>query len=464
MTSHGKQELDVQVEVKELEGGQVELHVTVPSEPVAKVRENVLREFSRRANIPGFRKGKAPRSLLERFVDPEILNEQIVDKLVGDAYDVAAKKASVDALDRPRIADAELNDEGALTFTATITRRPAIELGEYKGLQATRIITPVTDEQVQSELDRLRMRRARYTVMADDDPVAAGDLVVVDYDMIVDGGKIEDKSTTGYPLEIGSDQLFPEMNDALPGAKTGEVREFEVSYPETHPDATLAGKTATFKVTITAARRRTMPELDDEFAQQVSDLKTMEELRARVRENLEAIGKAMADDEVRNQLVRRVSEGAALTVPEALVGREVDSRIEEAEAELDRRGLTLTQHLRNIGQSFEDWRAEVEREARAAARRALVLDELGEREHIQVTDEELHEEMHRRAEIESISIEEVHKRYDDPATLNRLVTRFYQRKAIQFLLDHAEVKDEVVEPAPDDEGAGAITEAAPGEE
>jgi trigger factor len=251
---------------------------------------------------------------------------------------------------------------------------------------------------------------------------------------------------------VGKDELFPEMNQALPGAKVGEVREFQVSYPETHSDASLAGKTATFRVTVTEARRRQLPELDDEFVKQVSDLATLEELRARVRENLGGIGKAMADDDVRSQLVRQVSEGATLDVPEALVGREVDSRIEEIEAELERRGLTLNQHLRNTGQSFEDWRADIETDARAAARRALVLDEIGEREKIKVTDEEIHGEMHRRAEIERIPEREVHERYEDPAMLNRLVTRLYQRKVVQFLLDNAEVTEETIEAEGEVEG------------
>ena len=447
MTSPAKQELDVQVEVEELEGGQAKLQVTVPAEPVAKVREEVLKTFSRRANIPGFRKGKVPRALLERYVDQDSLRERIIETLVSDAYDAAVEKAGVEPLNRPEIDDAELRDEGTVTFSATVTRRPKIELGEHKGLKVTRHITLVTDVQVDAEMERVRSRRAQFRELPADAAIEKGDLVVVDYEMFLDGEKREEASVAGYPLEIGTDQIFPEMNDALPGAKVGEIRDVQVSYPQDHSNAALAGKTAIFKVTVKEARRRQLPELSDEFAKQVSDLQTLDELRRRIRENLEAVGKAMADDDVHSQLVRQVTEAATLTVPESIVGREVDSRIEDIEAELDRRGLTLHQHLRNIGQSFEDWRADIETDARSAARRALVLDEIGDRENIKVTDEEVHEEMHHRAEVENVSEEEIQRRYHDSATFNRLVTRLYHRKIVQLLLDNAEVTEEIIEPS-----------------
>jgi trigger factor len=466
VTSPGKQELEVEVEVKELEGGQVELQVRVPPEPVGKARNEVLKGFGKRANIPGFRQGKAPRSVVERFVDQDALQEQIIDSLLENAYDAAVEKAGVDPLDRARIREATLAEDGALTFLAALTLRPKIELEEYKGLDVTRRVSPVTEEQVAGELERLRVRRSEFRELPEDGVVEKGDLAVVDYDMSVDGEKREDASAQGYPLEVGADQLFPEMNEALPGAKVGEAREFEIAYPEDHSDESLRGKTAQFTVTVREARRRQLPELDDEFAKQVSDLETVEALRERVRENLDAIGKAMAEDDVRTQLVRQVTEGATLDVPEALVGREVDRRIEEIEAELDRRGMTLRQHLQTRQMSFEDWRADIETEARAAARRALVLDEIGEREKIQVTDEEVHEEMHRRAEAEGVKEEDIHERYADSQELNRLVTRLYHRKIVQSLLDNATVTEEVVEPEAEEteEGAAPEVEATEAEE
>jgi len=455
VTSPDKKDLDVEVEVKELEGGQVELAVKVPPEPVKAVRDQVIKAFGRQTNIPGFRKGKAPRSVLERNIDQEALKDQIVETLLPDAYDAALEKSGLKPLDRARIGEADLSEEGALTFSAAVTLRPEIELGDYKGLKATRRITRVTDAHVESELERLRSRRAEFQDLDAETKIEKGDLVVVDYDMLVDGEKREDASASGYPLEVGADQLFPELNEALLDTRLAETLDVEVAYPDHHSDSSLAGKTALFKVTVKEARRRRMPDLNDDFAKQVSDLDTMEALRTRIHENLEAMGRAVAEQEAREQLVRQVSDASSLDVPDVVVNREVDRRIDEITEELERRNLTLHQHLRNIGRSFEDWRADIEAEARQVARRALVLDEIGEREEIKVEDEEIREEIVHRAEREGISEDALKERLSDSTELNRLVTRIYQRKVVGLLVDNAEIAEEVVEPEADDETAAA---------
>jgi len=448
----GRQEkkgLEVEVEVNELDAGQVELAVRVPAEPVSRIRDQVLRAFARRASIPGFRRGKAPRAVLERYVDQEALKEQIIGELLEAAYDAAAEKAGIQPLGRARIADADLTEEGALTFKATVTLRPQISLGEYKGLKAVRQITAVTDSQVEAELERVRSRHAQFGELPPEAAIEKGDLAIVDYEMLVEGEKREDASASGYPLEVGADQLFPELNEALLGGRPGDVREFDVNYPQDHSDQSLAGRSAHFRVTIVQARRRQLPALDDEFAEQVSDLHTLQELRDRIRGNLETIGQAIADEEVRNQLMRQVSESASLDVPEMIVGRETDRRIDEITEELERRNLSLHQHLQQIGRSFEDWRADLEAEARQAARRALLLDEIGRREKIEVTEEDLDGEIHRIAKAENMDAERIHERLRDPAEMNRLATRLYHRKVLQFLVDQAEISEEIVEPKPE---------------
>jgi len=454
VSSPGNRELDVDVELKELDGGQVELIVRVPPAPVNEVRNRVLKSFGRRADIPGFRKGKAPRSVLERHIDREAFKEQIIDTLVEDAWDAALEKAGVKPLDRAQVRDADLGEDGGLTFSATVTRWPPIELDEYKGLEVTRHVTQVTEQQVEAELERLRSRRTRFEQLAQGDAVEEGDLVVVDYEMFVEGEKREDASASGYPLEVGKDELFPELNQALPGAHPGDVRDVEISYPEDHSETSLAGKTAQFKVTVREARHRRLPELNDDFAKAVSDLETIEALRGRVRENLDMMGKAIADEDVRNRLVGNVSEAASLDVPQALVDRETHRRMEDIEEELGRRGLTVQQHLQNVGQSFEDWRADVESDARQAARRALVLEQIGESEKLEVSNEEIEEEIRRQAEAEETEPEALRKRLSESGGLGRLVTRAYHRKIVQFLVDNAKVTEEIVEPDAQEEQTG----------
>lgn len=464
MASPDKPHLDVEVEVKPLPGGQVELSVRVPAEPVRGTRDQVLAQFARRANIPGFRRGKAPRAVVERYVDQQALKEQIIDALLTDAYEQAREKAGIKALDLARIANADLTAEGALTFQATLTVRPEITLGDYKGLQATRHITPVTDSQVEAELERIRSRHSHFTELPAESGIAPGDLAVVDYEMFVDGEKREEASASGYPLEVGADQLFPELNKELLGARPEEARDFEVTYPEQHSDPSLAGKTARFHVTVRQVRRRQLPDLDDEFAWQVSDLETMAALRDRIRQNLETIGRAIAEEDLRSQLLRQVSESTSLDIPQALVDRETDRRIDEITQDLERRGLGLQQHLRQAGLSFEDWRADLEAEARQTARRALILDEIGEREKIEVTDEEIEAEIHRLAEAEHMDPDRFRERLHDSAEMNRLANRVYHRKILRFLVDQAQVTEEIAPPgeeAPEASATGTPDEAAP---
>ena len=462
MTAPAKEKMDVEVESKQLEGGQVELDVRVPAEAVRKIREQAVSNFARRADIPGFRRGKAPRAVIERYMDQAALKEQIIDSLLADAYDAALEKSGIEALDRPRIFDQDLTEDGSLTFKAAVTVRPEITLGEYGGLQVTRHVTPVTDQQVDVELARLRSRHAQFTDLPEGAGIEKGDLAIVDYDMLVDGEKREDASASGYPLEVGADQLFPELNDALIGARPGETREFEVSYPEHHADPSLAGKTARFEVTVTQARRRQLPELNDEFAKQLSNLDTMDALRDRVRQNLEVIGRAIAEEDVRDQLVRKIAESATLDVPQVIVDRETDRRADEFTEELERRSLTLHQYLQQNNRTFEDWRADIEADARQTARRALILGEIGEREKVEVTDEELHAEIHRLAEDERTDEERLRQRLHESGELHQVYHRLYHRKIIQFLVDNAQITDEIVEPA-EEESAEDTAEATEGQ-
>ncbi len=449
MSTGSTPELEVEVETQELGGGEVELAVRVSPEEVGRLRRRLISAFARRLDIPGFRRGKAPRALVEQQVDRKRLDEQVMEELLEPAYEQAMEKTGIESLGRARISDSAISDDGAFTFKAVVIRRPEIELGEYRGLKAVRHITAVTDAQVEAELARLRSHYARFVELPEDGALEKGDLALVDYEGYVEGQKVEQASASGYPLEVGADELFPELNEALPGARVGETREVSVASAPEQLGPEYAGKQIVYQVKVTSARRRELPPLDDEFAKRVSDLDTMEALRKRIRENLEEIGRAIAEDAVRNDLTRQVCEGARLDIPDALVSQMVDRRVADIEEELQKRGRSLAEHLRNQGISAEDWRADLEVEIRDDVRRALVLDEIGTREKIQVGDEEIKEEIARLAQSRGVSEEEIRKELGAPEQFNRLVTRLYHRKVVQFLVDNAEISEEVVEPADD---------------
>lgn len=470
MSTPSRPEFEVEVETEELGGGEVQLSVRVPSEEVNRLRRRLVSAFARRLAIPGFRRGKAPRALVEQQVDKQRLEEEIMEQLLEPAYDRAVEKTGIESLGRARISDSTIAEDGSFTFKAALIRRPEIRLGEYRGLKATRHITAVTEAQVEAEMERLRSRYARFVELSEEETLAKGDFALVDYEGYVEEEKVEQASASGYPLEVGADELFPELNEGLLGARVGETKELNVASAPEHLGPEYAGKQIVYRVKVTSARRRELPPVDDEFAKQVSGLDTVEALRERIRENLEAIGRAIAEEGVRDDLTRHVCEGARLEVPASLVTQMVERRVAEIEEELQKRGRSLIQHLQNQGISVEDWRADLEMETRDDVRRALVLDEIGTKENIQIGDEEIKQEIARIAEREGVSEQEVRRQLSTQEQFNRLVTRLYHRKVVNFLVDNAEITEEVVEPTEetptsDATPAGQTQEAdSPGEE
>ena len=454
MTTPSSPQLDVEFETNEMQGGELELIVRVPPEQVSPIRERIISTFARRVNIPGFRKGRAPRAIIERHLDAEALKQEITEHLLESAYEAALEKAGIKALGRARISESAIADDGAFTFKTVLSRRPEITLGDYQGLKATRHVTRVTEAEVGGELERLRSRYAKFAELPPDGAIEKGDLVIVDYEGYVDGERVEQACASGYPLEVGVDELFPELNEALLGGRVGETKEITTASAPEHFGPDYAGKPVIYKAKAASARRREFPALDDAFAKQVSDLETLEALRQRIHSNLEVIGRAVADDGVRSDLTRQVCEGASLEMPPAFVGRAVDRRVAELEEEVQRRGMSLSQHLSRLHRSFDDWRADLEIEVRDDVRRALVLDEIGTREKVEVSDEEIEAEIARIAEQERTTPEKVHEQLHDSEAFNRMATRLYHRKIVQFLVDHAEVAEEVAEPSAEEGPTG----------
>ena len=454
--------MEVQVQVEELEGGESALSVEVPSSVVRETRERVLQELSSRVSLPGFRRGKAPRSLLARYLDEERLREQLLDRLLPQACEAALEKAGIQSLDRPRLEQPELTEEDRLVFKAVVTRKPPVNLPEYKGLKLRKPPAAVGEEQVQAELERLRASHRRF------EPVTgraaqAGDLAIVDYDLLLEGQVKPGAGAKGYPLVIGSDNLFPQLNDALPGLEVGQTKAVVVSYPADYFDPELAGKQAEFRVTLGEIREQVLPDLDDDFARRASKCQTLQEVRERARRNLEEFATMVAEAELRNRAVREVVDGAELSLPEALVGREVDAAIDRETERLERQGLTLEQHLRQTGGTFEQWRKELELEARQAVKQLLVLDAIGEREKVEVSQEDLEAEVARVAAADEITQEGARERLLAKGELERTAGRLFRRKVVDLLVASAEVTEEpaATEQTKEEPGGEAQAESSP---
>jgi len=434
--------------------GTVRLVVKAEPAEVERAADEVYRDVARRASVPGFRKGKAPRALLEQQVSPDEARRMAVDDMAPAAVAEGLREAGIEPFVRPDLEKADLEDDGSATFVASVTPRPKVELGEYRGLAVVRPAIEVTDEQVETQLDRVRERYARYEPVQDR-PAQAGDLALVDYDLEAEGQVVEGQSTHGYPSQIGNDSLFPELNEKLPGMKPGEQIRIPAAVPEDHADAAVAGKQGEYVVTLRELKRRVVPELTDEMAQEAHNVSSAQELRDATRGLLERLAREEAEDRLHGDLLDKVMEGARVSVPAAIVRAEARARLERFEEELRARGRSLEDYLDERHMDAERWLRNEEMQARMDLERMLALEEVGRREGIEVSQEKLSDEIAGIARRTGSSADRVRKALRARG-MDRLADRVRHDKVLQFLVDHADITGEgeaAAEPAaqPDSE-------------
>jgi trigger factor len=446
------------------EDGRIAITIKADPAEVSQAVDAVYRDLARRANIPGFRKGKAPRALLEQQVGQEEARRLALDHLAEPAVIEGIKEAGVEPFTAPQLGKAEIQEDGSAVFVASFEPRPKVELGEYLGLKAVRPHIEATDEQIEAQLDQTRERFARHEP-AGDRPAQQGDLALVDYDLMIDGQVVEGQSTHGYPSQVGGDTLFPELNERLPGVKVGEQARIPATFPADHPDAALAGKQGEYVVTLRELKVRVLPELTDEMAREAHNVESVEALREVVRQLLERMAQGEAEDRVRESLLDQVMANSRVEVPHALARREARARLDRLETDLRRDGRRLQDHLREEGMDAERWLRNEEMSARWALERMFVLDEIARREGIDVSQDEISNEISGLARRLGSSAERVRKRLAE-RDMDRLADRIQRSKVLRFLVEHAEITNEAgAEPETDDregpEDAAAIASSEP---
>jgi len=423
--------------------GQVRLSVKVKPDELRQAVDAVYRDLSRRAKIPGFRKGKVPRALLEQQVSIEEAQRLALEEVAELAVLQALKQAGIEPFLLPKLEKAEVEPDGSAVLEITVLPRPQVELGAYTGLKAVRRVAEITDEQVEEQLYKTRERYTRWEHVTDR-PAEPGDLALVDYDLVIDGTVVEGQSTHGYPSQIGADTLFPELNDKLPGLRVGEQVRIPAAFAADHRDSSLAGKQGEYVVTVGEIKRRVVPELSDEMAREAHDADSVEQLRQVVRTLLERIAAQEAEDQLRGDLLDQVMASSRVKVPAALVHRETEARLDSFETRLRRQGMNLAEYLREQGIDRERWLRNEEMSARRALERMLVLDEIQRREGIEATEQEVSDQIAAIAERSGSSAERVRKQLKDEG-VERIADRIERNKALQLLVDRAEITNE--EPA-----------------
>jgi len=383
------------------------LTVEVEASEVTKGLDEAFQKVVKTINVPGFRKGKLPRPIFEQKFGIESLYNDALDIILPVAYGKAVEEAGIEPVDRPEVSVEQMEKGKTLIFTAKVTVKPEVKLGEYKGLEVEEMDAAVTEEDVQAELTRLQEQQAEL-VVKEDGVVEKGDTAVIDFEGFVDGVAFEGGKGDNYPLEIGSGSFIPGFEDELVGAKTGVETDVNVTFPEEYHSADLAGKAATFKVTVHEIKGKVLPTLDDEFAKDVNDeVETLADLKAKLKTDLEASKKAQAENSLRDALVEKATENAEVEIPEVMFENQVDNMIKDFEQRIAQQGLNLDLYYQFTGAKEEDLRAQMRKDAEIRVKTDLVIDAIIAAEKIEATEEEMTEELNRLSEMYNIPAEQL---------------------------------------------------------
>ncbi|KRT94057.1 trigger factor [Bacillus glycinifermentans] len=415
------------------EGNEGVLTVEVDADTFNKALDYAFKKVVKQVSIPGFRKGKVPRGLFEQRFGVEALYQDALDILLPVEYPKAVEEAGIEPVDRPEI-DVEKIEKGEnLIFTAKVTVKPEVKLGEYKGLGVEKDDTAVTDEDVQNELKSLQERQAEL-VVKEDGKVEEGDTVVLDFEGFVDGEAFEGGKAENYSLEVGSGSFIPGFEDQLVGLEAGAEKDVEVTFPEEYHAEELAGKPAVFKVKIHEIKAKELPELDDEFAKDVDEeVETLAELTEKTKKRLEEAKENEADAKLREELVLKASENAEIDIPQAMIDTELDRMMKEFEQRLQMQGMNLDLYFQFSGQDENALKEQMKEDAEKRVKSNLTLEAIAKAEDLQVSDEEVEEELSKMAEAYNMPVENIKQAI---GSTDGMKEDLKIRKAIDFLVEN----------------------------
>ena len=416
---------------------EVKLELTVEDNRFDEAMKKVYFKTAKYFNIPGFRKGKAPMNIVEKYYGKEIFYEDTFNELVPEVLEDALKENKIEAVSRPDIDVKQIGKGQDLIFTAVFQTKPEAELGKYKGIEIKKIEYTVKDKDVNHELEHMQEHNSRL-ISIEDRPVEKGDIATIDFEGFVDGVAFEGGKAENYDLEIGSNSFIPGFEDQVIGTKIDEEKDINVKFPEEYFSKELAGKDATFKVKVHAIKKKELPKLDDEFAKEASEFDTLKELKASIKERLEKENEEKQKYEIEEAVVKAVTENIKVEVPSGMIETEVENMIKDIETRLSYQGIKFDQYLQMLGKTMEEMKKEYEPQAEEAVKTRLMLEAVIKAEKIEANIEEIDEK-----------IKEMAKNYgkeNDEAFLQNENVRNYieegikSEKAVDFLVKNAKMK------------------------
>ncbi len=412
---------------------EVKLEITIEAEKFDNAMKKVYFQNAKYFNIPGFRKGKAPMNIVEKYYGAQIFYEDAFNEVATEAYDEALEANKIDAVSRPVVDIKQMEKGKDVIFTAVVQTKPEVELGKYKGIEIPKVEYKVEEKDIEHELGHMQEHNSRL-ITVDDRALENGDIATIDFEGFVDGVAFDGGKAEGHELEIGSGSFIPGFEDQLVGMKIDEEREIKVTFPKEYFSKDLAGKEAMFKVKLHEIKRKELPELDDEFAKDVSEFDTLAELKASIKEKIKKNNEQRQKYETEDLAIKAVCEDVKVDIPSGMVEFEVENMMKDFEQRLSYQGLNLDQYLKMIGKTEEEMKKEYEPQAIEAIKSRLVLEAIIKAEKIEASEDEIKAKMEEMAKnygkkVEEISENENLKKY--------LKEGIESEKALEFIVSNA---------------------------
>ena len=418
-------------------GNDATLKITLPAEEVNKGFKKAVAKIAGQVNIPGFRKGKAPRNIIEMHYGKEAVKQEAFELVANQCYTEALEQEKLIPVSDPKVEDSVFEENKDMELTIKVTLKPEVKLGDYKELHVEKEAVEVTDEAVEEQVQGLRSRHAKMVEAEEGAVIEKGDFAIIDFAGTVDGEPFSGGEGKGYPLEVGSNSFIPGFEDQLVGLKKGDSTDVDVTFPEEYFVKELAGKQAIFKVNVQDVKRKELPELTDEYVAANSDCKTVEELRASYKERMQKAAENNAQIAYEKALIDLAVANAEFEVPEIMIEDRVTQMIDEMRMSLEARKLTLEQYMQYSGIDMKQLRERQHDAAVENVKTDLVLDAIAKDENIQVSMEDVDSELSAIASQHGATLEDVKKIIKSNGTMGLLLANILRRKAAHVIIDSA---------------------------
>lgn len=426
------------VQVEKLEKNMAKLTIEVAAEEFEKAIETAYQKNKNKISIPGFRKGKVPRQMIEKMYGKEVFYEDAANALIPGAYEKALEECEEDIVSSPTIDVTQIEAGKPFIFTAEVALKPEVKLGKYKGVKIEKADTSVTDEEVDAEINRERENNAR-NIEVTDRAVKDGDITTIDFEGFVDGVAFDGGKGENYPLTIGSGAFIPGFEEQLIGAEIGKEVEVNVTFPEDYQAEELKGKAAVFKCTVKEIKEKELPELDDEFASEVSEFETLAEYKADVKGRLEERKAKEAKDAKEAAVIEEIVKDSEMEIPEAMLETQQRQMVDEFAQRIQMQGLSMDQYFQFTGASYEQLIEQVKPQAEKRIKSRLVLEAIVKAENITATEEEYEEELKVMAESYQMEVDKVREMLPEKSVL-QIKEDIAVRKAAEFAVENAKEK------------------------